>query len=644
MNSGACTRRQTILNRKSFLPDFNLKKVKSAELKQDESHVNLGQSSLVTERESLVAAIALRIRQSLDLELILQQTVAEVRQFLKADRVLIYRFEPDLSGVIVVESLAESTQSIFGYKLHDPCFAEQHLARYQQGKVHVIDDVEQANLGTCYHDVLKRFGVKANLVVPIVANDQLWGLLITHHCHAPRPWQGAEVELLRQLATQVGIAVQQAELYDRVQSLNVYLEQKVNQRTTKLERSIKFATLTHKVTKKMRDSLDELQILQTVTQEIGEVMNIDRCKIELYNSDRTAAEVAYEYTNASPNCQGVTRIVADFPELDDQLLQRQSLQFVEFVTELNPQLDVLNETPATRLVCPICDDQGILGNLWLLRPKEAYFAGDEIILVEQVANQCAIAIRQARLYQHSQIQIEELARLNLLKDDFLKTISHELRAPMSSIQLASETLEILLTKEIGSQRSATFTRVLDIFHGACDRQNQLVNDLLTLCYIDAKKEMMTMEWIDLAVCLPQIIEAFTKRIEKQQQTLTIDLSPDLPLFKSDLLSIKRILTELLNNACKYTPRGETIGITALAIDQQIQLKIYNTGIEIPPDEQQRVFDKFYRIPNLDPWQYGGTGIGLALVKNLIELLGGSIHLTTQPQKTIFTLNFPREDI
>jgi GAF domain-containing protein/two-component sensor histidine kinase len=634
------------------LPDFNFEKIKSAELGQDESYTNLGHSSLVTERENLVAAIALRIRQSLDLELILQQTVAEVRQFLRADRVLIYRFEPDFSGVIVVESLTESTQSVFGYKLRDPCFADKHLERYKQGKVHVIDDVEQANLVTCYHDVLKRFGVKANLVVPIVANDQLWGLLITHHCHTPRGWQASEVELLRQLATQVGIAVQQAELYDRVQSLNVYLEQKVNQRTVKLERSIKFATLTHKITKKMRDSLDELQILQTVTQEIGDVLKIDRCKIELYNSDRTEAKVAYEHTNSSPNCQGRTRIVADFPELDSQLLQRQSLQFVEFVPELNPQLnpqfenqsDSLNETQATRLVSPICDDQGILGNLWLLRPKEAYFEVDEIILVEQVANQCAIAIRQARLYQHSQIQVQELARLNLLKDDFLKTISHELRTPMSSIQLASETLEILIKKEMGSQRSATFSKVLNIFHGACDRQNQLVNDLLTLCYIDAKKETMTMEWIDLSVCLSQIIEPFTERIEQQQQTLKIDLSPTLPLFKSDLSSIKRILTELLNNACKYTPPGEAIGITAAARDQQIQLKIHNTGIEIPSYEQQRVFDKFYRIPNLDPWQYGGTGIGLALVKNLIELLGGNIYLTSQPQRTIFTLDFPRGGI
>ncbi|MBW4534714.1 MAG: GAF domain-containing protein [Pleurocapsa minor HA4230-MV1] len=594
-------------------------------------------SSLGTETENLLAAIALRIRQSLDLELILQQTVAEVRQFLQTDRVVIYRFEPDFSGVIVVESVTENTQSVFGYKLHDPCFTDKHLEKYKQGRIHVVEDVEQAQLVACYSDVLKKFGVKANLVLPIVANEQLWGLLIAHHCHTPRRWQASEVELLRQLAIQVGIAVQQAELYDRVQSLNVYLEQKVNQRTAKLQRSIKFETMTHKVMKKMRDSLDELQILQTVTQEIGQVLNIDRCKIELYNGDRTKAEVAYEYTKESPNCQGRSRIIADFPELDAQLLQKQSLQFVEFVPELNPI-----QTQATRLVCPIYDDQGVLGNLWLLRPKEAYFEVDEIMLVEQVANQCAIAIRQARLYQQSQIQVQELARLNLLKDDFLKTISHELRTPMSSIQLASATLETLLEKEMGSKRSATFSKVLDIFRSACNRQNQLVNDLLTLCYIDAKKEMMTMQWIDLSIWLPQIIEPFTERIKHQQQTLKIDLPTNLPQLKSDISTIKRVITELLNNACKYTPAGETIGITALAQAHRLELSIYNTGVEIPSDEQQRVFDKFYRIPNRDPWQYGGTGIGLALVKNLIELLGGNIYLTSQPERTSFTLDLPRE--
>lgn len=616
------------------MPDFNFERVTSGDLQQDGVLSDSEPSSLELAQENLVAAIALRIRQSLDLELILQQTVTEVREFLETDRVLIYRFEPDLSGVIAVESVVELVQSVFGHKLNDPCFAERHLERYKKGRVHVIDDTEKAALHPCYKDVLQQFSVRANLVVPIVANDELWGLLIAHHCRASRHWQKDEIELLKQLSIQVGIAVQQAELYDRVRSFNAYLEQKVNQRTANLQKSVQFESLTRKVTEKMRDSLDELQILHTVTREIGQILKINRCKIELYNGDRTTAKVAYEYTQVPPNRQGSIRKTSDFPELERQLLQKQAMQFVEYVPELNSQ--------ETRLICPIFDNRGVLGNLWLLRPKENYFFTDEIKLVEQVANQCAIAIRQARLYQKAQLQVDELARLNRLKDDFLKTISHELRTPMSSIQLASETLEALLEKEIGSNRSETFTKVLNIFRNACDRQNQLVNDLLTLCYADAKKETMRMQWIDIAVWIPQIIKPFEQRIARQQQKLKIDLPANLPQFESDISIIERILTELLNNACKYTPAGETIGLSASLVSKQIQLKIENTGVEIPLIEQQRVFDRFYRIPNHDPWRFGGTGIGLALVKHLIESLGGNIDLASNSGKTTFILNLPLE--
>ena len=89
--------------------------------------------------------------------------------------------------------------------------------------------------------------------------------------------------------------------------MNTYLEQKVKQRTAELQNSFKFETLTRKVTEKMRDTLEEPQILQTVTEEIGQILNTGRCKIELYNSDRTTAKIAYEYTAELPNCQGITR-------------------------------------------------------------------------------------------------------------------------------------------------------------------------------------------------------------------------------------------------------------------------------------------------------------------------------------------------
>ncbi len=590
--------------------------------------------SLQTEGEKLVAAIALRIHQSLKLDVILDRTVREVRQFLQADRVMIYRFEPDWSGLIVVESVVSPWKTVLGSKIKDHCFSEHYVEQYTRGRIQVVHNIAKANLTPCHFDLLANFQVQANLVLPIVADEQLWGLLIAQQCEAPRYWNVSEVKLLQQLATQVGIAVQQAELYEQIQSLNVYLERKVKKRTAKLQRSVQFEALIRSVTEKVRDSLDETQILHTVTQEIGRVLQLGHCKIELYNQDKTRTTIAYEYSATSLVCQGNSRQVADFPELYQQLLQKQSLQFAELIPKLNPHTAL-----ATRLVCPIFDDRGILGNLWLLRPKSEFFDEFEVRLVEQVASQCAIAIRQARLYEQAQVQVEELEKLNTLKDDFLRTISHELRTPMSSIQLASETLETLLEKEIGSKRSATFNKVLDIFRSACQRQNQLVDDLLTLCYIDAKKEILSFKDLELSIWIPQIIQPFYERIEAQQQQLIVNIPEELPILKSDVGSIKRILSELINNACKYTPSGETIIIAASAIKNGIELKVTNTGIEIPQGEQQRVFDKFYRIPNHDPWQYGGTGIGLALIKKLIELLQGKIHLESQAGQTTFILQF-----
>ena len=599
------------------------------------SRANQARFSSQTEGEKLVAAIALRIRKSLDLDVILNQTVEEVRQFLQTDRVLIYRFEPDWSGLIVVESVENPWKAVFGSKIKDPCFSVQYIEQYQKGRIQVVEDIYAANLSPCHVDLLANFEVKANLIVPIVAEEKLWGLLIAQHCQCPRPWHPSEVELLKQLATQVGIAIQQAELHQKIQSFNTYLERKVKKRTAKLQKAFQFEALIRSITEKVRDSLDETQILQIVTKELGQVLKIDRCKIELYNNSQTTATIAYEYAVNAPVCQGKTRLVADFPELYQQLLQKQLLQFVERIPELSPI-----ETQATRLVCPIFDNRGILGNLWLLRPKEEVFDKLEVRLVEQVANQCAIAIRQARLYEQAQAQVEELGKLNTLKDDFLKTISHELRTPMSSILLASQTLEKLVkTQGIRGIKSQSFHRVFQIFKSSCQQQNKLVNDLLTLCYVDAENTTLIPEWIDLRGWIPEIVESFREQTQNHQQQLIIHLAPELPLVKSDISILERVVNELLNNACKYTPAQETITVDAWAIDTTACLSVSNTGVEIPPEEQESIFEKFYRIPSHDPWQYGGTGIGLALVKKLVGLLGASINVESKDGKTTFTLQF-----
>ncbi len=169
------------------------------------------------EREQLVGQIAQRIRKSLNLAEILNTTVSEVRQFLQSDRVFVYRFRPDWSGVVVIESTDSRWELIQGRSLTDSTFAN-YIEPYKNGRIQATADIYTGGLTQCYVDFLAGFQVRATLVVPILQGEQLWGLLVANQCCEPRQWQPREIDLLRQLATQVAIAIQQSELYQRAQT------------------------------------------------------------------------------------------------------------------------------------------------------------------------------------------------------------------------------------------------------------------------------------------------------------------------------------------------------------------------------------------------------------------------------------------
>lgn len=125
-----------------------------------------------------------------------------------------------------------------------------------------------------------------------------------------------------------------------------------------------------------------------------------------------------------------------------------------------------------------------------------------------------------------------------------------------------------------------------------------------------------------------------------QQHLQLDLPEQLPFLETDLSYLDRILTELLNNACKYTPSDETILISVKATSGRLHLSVSNSGVEIPASELPQVFEKFHRVPSQDRWKHGGTGLGLALVQRQVKQLQGSVSVTSERGWTTFTLLLP----
>ncbi|MBE9062111.1 GAF domain-containing protein [cf. Phormidesmis sp. LEGE 11477] len=165
------------------------------------------------ERERLIAEITDSIRQTLDLDQILHTAVDQVRRLLQTDRVIIFRFLPNWQGIVEAESVAAGWTKTLGMKLEDSCFDQLYTQRYKEGRVSAIADINTEALNPCHVELLSNFQVQANLVVPILQGSVLWGLLIAHHCRQPRHWEVENTQLLQQVATQIGIAIRQAELY-----------------------------------------------------------------------------------------------------------------------------------------------------------------------------------------------------------------------------------------------------------------------------------------------------------------------------------------------------------------------------------------------------------------------------------------------
>lgn len=305
------------------------------------------------------------------------------------------------------------------------------------------------------------------------------------------------------------------------------------------------------------------------------------------------------------------------------------------------------EVPIADSVAPFTDNEGaIAGAVIVFRDVTA----------QRQAEEHDRTLHQANLWRQ---RMEELEQINHLKDDFLSTVSHELRTPLTNIKMAIKMLELVLDQQgilspENNPRWKTLTQYMEILRNQCDQELHLVNDLLDLQRLNANSYPVEQETIPLADWLPELVNSFRTRAQERNLQLSVQLAPDLPPLVSDLPSLNRIFIELLNNACKYTPPGERITLTAhLGQPATPPLEptpatpcpyfiftVTNTGVNISAEEQIHIFEPFYRIPRSDRWQQGGTGLGLALVKKLVDCLHGCIRVENHPGQACFIVELP----
>ena len=305
------------------------------------------------EQQLLVNSIALRIRQSLRLEEVLQRTVEEVRVFLQTDRVLIYQFSADMSGFIVAEAVLPNYIACLNRQIEDNCFRENYTQPYRQGKIFQASNVKTAPIADCHRNLLEQFQVKANLVVPILLNSRnpeplnsplsasedqhdLWGLLIVHQCDRPRQWQDYEIQLLDQLTVQLAIAIQQAEMYERVET---ELYQRINAELLERQRvAAEFRALVenatdiiYRIDREMRavyfnPAIEKLMqqpasnLIGKTLENLGfcaEIINLWRTTLDQIIQTKTQETIEHPFPDLNSSIWFQVRIVPEFNEVGE---------------------------------------------------------------------------------------------------------------------------------------------------------------------------------------------------------------------------------------------------------------------------------------------------------------------------------------
>ena len=266
---------------------------------------------------------------------------------------------------------------------------------------------------------------------------------------------------------------------------------------------------------------------------------------------------------------------------------------------------------------------GVL-NLSKLKEESPSFTEASVQLASLLAGQAAIAIKNAYLFDEIQQAYRDLKRLDELKSEFINVASHELRTPLAILRGYASLLE-----EQTSDMARDYVQV--IIRNALQLK-KLVTDMLNLRHLEIGELKLELEPVQSSDVVHAVVEDLGFLAEEKGQEVITDLPQDLPAIHADRGKLHLILSNLVSNAIKFTPEGGQIRITALLDEDRRKVAIWDTGIGIPNDEYERISDRFYQVENSLTRQHAGLGLGLSIVKELVELHQGKAWVESQPER------------
>jgi signal transduction histidine kinase len=422
-------------------------------------------------------------------------------------------------------------------------------------------------------------------------------------------------EVLSLLAAQIGIAMANAQLYDGLR--------------TSLDRLSRLM----KIGAAISSELDLDALLRTISQTTSHLLQAERSTVFVVDSVKNElwSRVAEGLGNKEiriPLSAGIAGLVAT---TGNPVRISDAYRDPRF----NPEVDKKTGYQTRSILCvPMRNRRGqVIGVFQVLNKRDAEFTALDEQLLASLSSQAAVAVENAKLYEEVQRTLTQLQALDRMKTDFLNAISHELRTPLAPILGYTD---ILLGGGMGTL-PANAVRGVQAIADSGKRLLNLIESLLAFIRLDQGAMALKREPTDVSALLLSVADTFHARAVERKLTLQISTSDGLPSVSADPQELTMALNHLLDNAIKFTPAGGAIiagARQASGDDGQpgVEIMVQDTGIGIPPDQHEKIFERFYQADSSLTRQYGGVGIGLAVVKQTIEAHGSHVTVESEPGK------------
>ncbi|MFQ5617175.1 MAG: ATP-binding protein, partial [Anaerolineales bacterium] len=470
------------------------------------------------------------------------------------------------------------------------------------------------------------FATRALLVVPMQIRDDVIGVIEVINKADRSPFTPDDQRLLTAFTAQAAVAIQNARLFTMTdQALAARVEElSVMQRIDReLNASLDLSRAMHiTLDWAMRQSEAGAGLVAIIDQE-----------------DENVRVMASQGYDLDFDDQQNAAILTTLPPIQEAIYRQSSQQALS--TQSENGFEYLHPDAQNQIVIPIRREQQTIGVVFLESEQPEIFTDETLAFLTRLSDHAAIAISNAQLYT-------AVEAANIAKSDFVSFVSHELKTPMTSIRGYTDLLAAGAVGVVNDAQSG----FLSTIRSNVDRMATLVTDLADISRIEAGRLRLDFGAVSIKGIIDEVVRSARGQIDEKKQTLALNVPDDLPMVWGDRIRLVQVLTNLISNAHKYTPNEGAITIRAENIENQediptgaipevIRITVKDSGIGIEPEDQKRIFSKFFRSDDPKARESPGTGLGLNITKNLVELQGGCVWFESEFRKgTAFHFTIP----